>query len=468
MIDKIIKNVSGISFDSREVKPGYAFFSISNNKDDELYNIQDSIENGAKFIITSLDADIEVVDKSVNIVKVKNPKLYLSKAASLFYPKQPKYTVGITGTNGKTSSVNFFQQICHLLAYKSCSIGTLGIITSEEGYKEKDAPTLTSPYPISLHKTLNDLYEADYTHLAIETSSHGIEQDRITNVNFHAVGFTNFSQDHLDYHKSMKSYFDAKSRIFSEILEPNKYAVLNSDIDEYSVLKDICDKRKIKIIDYGEKANDIRIVSFSPEETEVNIFGGKYVFTNKIKGKFQVYNILCSVGLAISSGIQVDKIMSVIESLKAAKGRLDFTGKINNADIYIDYAHTPDSLKIVLQTLRGITKERLCVVFGCGGERDPIKRKLMGEVAKNYADFIVVTEDNPRGEDPRLIRKDIMLGCPNATEIEGRGKAIEYAISHLKSGDVLVIAGKGHENYQLINGKKIHFSDFEEVEKAIS
>jgi UDP-N-acetylmuramoyl-L-alanyl-D-glutamate--2,6-diaminopimelate ligase len=464
-INKILNSIDGITNNSKDVARNYLFFALPGLKLNGEDYIEDAINRGAKFIVVDINSKADELHKGAEFIKVEHPWAYLSKFSSLFYKYQPENIVAVTGTNGKTSVANFFQQICDLNGYKSASIGTLGLITSEKKYESKETPSLTSPGPIELHKTLRELYDKSYMHVAMEASSHGIYQNRLDSVNFKAAGFTNFTQDHLDYHKTLEEYLKAKLRLFKEVLQPERYAVLNSDIPEFETIKKICENRSIRVLEYGKKAQDLQIISSSFDVWEVNIFGKKYEMQPIVKGEFQLYNVLCSVGLAVACGLEISQIMSVIEKLTAARGRLELAAKHNDADVYIDYAHTPDSLQTILVTLRKICKGQLHVVFGCGGERDSGKRAMMGDIAGKYADFTTITDDNPRSEEPSNIRKQIMSACSNGVEIAGRSKAIKYAMDNLKPHDILVIAGKGHEDYQLIGSNKIHFSDFDEVKR---
>ena len=464
-INKILGSIEGIEDNSNKVKKDFIFFALSGlNTHGEKY-IDQAIKNGARYIVVDQNSKVEVKKDNVKIIKTENPRKFLSEILSLHYTEKPENIVAVTGTNGKTSVVNFYQQICHLLTFKSASIGTLGIIDSNNQFKSKDSPNLTSPSPIELHKNLKKLHEKKVTHVAIEASSHGIYQHRIDYLNFKAVGFTNFSQDHLDYHLTLQEYFNAKLKIFSEVLESDKYAILNTDISEFDILNQTCKNRNIKVIEYGKKAKDLEILCSTDGEWKINAFGKKYLLNSKIKGEFQLYNILCSIGLAIACELPIDHVINIVSKIKAAKGRLELARNCRGAEIYIDYAHTPGSLKTVLQTLRKSCKGKLHVLFGCGGQRDTSKRKLMGGIANDLADHIIITDDNPREENASLIRQQISKFCPKGYEIEGRTNAIKYAINDLKDNDILVIAGKGHENYQIIGKDKIHFSDFEEVAK---
>lgn len=466
-INKILNSIKSIEDNSNNVQKDFIFFALSGlNTHGEKY-IDQAIKNGAKYIVLDQNSKVELKQNNVKIIKTENPRKFLSEILSQYYTEKPKNIVAITGTNGKTSVVNFYQQIFHLLNLKSASIGTLGVIDYDKQFRSKDTPNLTSPSPIELHKILTKLHEKNVTHVAIEASSHGIYQHRIDYLNFKAVGFTNFSQDHLDYHITLQEYFNAKLRIFTEVLESGKYAVLNTDISEFNILNQTCKNRNIKVIEYGKKAKDLKILCSTDQSWKVKIFGKDYLLNSKISGEFQLYNILCAVGLAIACELPIQDIVHIISQVKAARGRLELVRRYNDADIYVDYAHTPDSLKIVLQTLRKSCKGKLHVLFGCGGQRDTSKRGLMGSIANDLADHIIITDDNPREENASLIRQQILKFCPKGYEIEGRASAIKYAINNLKSTDTLIIAGKGHEDYQIIGKDKIHFSDFEEVKKFL-
>ena len=463
-LSNLINLITGIEDHHQKVKKGYVFFAIPGLKRSGESYINLAIQNGAKFIVLHEKSKIRSNHKNVKFIRVSNPKKDLSKMLSEYYCHKPKNIVAVTGTNGKTSVVNFFQQICSLLAYQSASIGTLGVITSTDN-SDIRKKHLTSPMPVELHKVLQKLYSNKYTHIALEASSHGIYQHRLDNVDFNAVGFTNFSHDHLDYHITLKAYLNAKLRIFDELLKENKYAVLNADIKEFKLINQKCQKKNIKVLSYGKRAKDLKIKSSIGDIWEIEIFNKQYFINSKIEGTFQFYNILCAIGLAIACNLPTDKILNVIKSLKPIKGRLELVQHYRGAKIYIDYAHTPHALKTVLQTLRTNCKGKLYVLFGCGGERDQSKRVLMGSIANNYADHVIVTDDNPRKEEKSDIRKQILSSCSIGKEIDGRANAIKYAITNLTLGDILVIAGKGHETYQIIGDRITYFSDLQQINK---
>ena len=462
----IIEKAQGFTADSREVKPGYMFIAIKSSLHDGHHYINNSIASGAKFIIHQ---DKIEQDSNVTYVQVKDTRLSYSKIAKDFYSKQPNYILGITGTSGKSSTVHFVRELLKLLDIKSISIGTMGVMGDLEFPLD-----LTTPSPKQLHQILHTAKENEIDYTAIECSSHGIDQHRISSVNFTACAFTNFSQDHLDYHLTMKKYLTSKLKLF-KLMKPG-FAVLNSDIPEFDAVKKSCEKHKLicygKTI-YKEAEHNITIVSIQKRDLKQfviwKIDGKLYKTEVNLVGEFQIYNIACAIGLLISSGIKENHIMPLLSQLSTVTGRLELVATYNGASIFIDYAHKPDALLSVLQTVKQSTDNDLWLLFGCGGERDATKRKIMGEIACDYADRVVITEDNPRKEDASAIRKDILEGCnEKAIEIPGRGNAITYALSRLNPGDKLIIAGKGHEDYQIIGDTKISFSDAEIVKEYVS
>jgi UDP-N-acetylmuramoyl-L-alanyl-D-glutamate--2,6-diaminopimelate ligase len=460
-MDKLLAelNPTGIAFDSRNVTQGCIFVAVKGSAVNGEEFVQDAIAKGAIKVVVSETFSNPNIPQD-KIVKVDNPRRLLALLAAQFYQKQPQHITSVTGTNGKTSVANFFKQFATLAGYKSASIGTLGIVADGMGFNNQDA--MTSPDPIKLHQTLKTLKEYDIDYLGIEASSHGLDQYRLDGVNIQASGFTNLTRDHLDYHQDMESYFAAKLRLFTELTE--EVAVLNADIPEYRALYKACRAKGLIIISYGDNGKELTLITRGANLL-IDVFGHQYAVPFNLAGGFQVYNVLCALGLAIAVGLPTEKLIAKIPNLVAASGRLEKVATHNGAEIFVDYAHTPDALQNALSSLG--EAQRLIVVFGCGGDRDPGKRAIMGEVAAKLADVIIVTDDNPRTEDPVVIRKQIMNGCPSATEIDGRAEAINYAIKNLQKGDMLLIAGKGHEEYQVIGREKSYFSDTEEVKKCI-
>lgn len=458
-----IDKVKGIAVDSREVKPGYIFVAIKGTAQDGHNYIEKAIENGAKIIVHQ--DELEKQKPSVEYFKVNNSKVALADLVTKLYPKQPQYIMGVTGTNGKSSTVHFVREILNLLDKKAVSIGTLGVLGSLE-----ISSKLTTPSIIEMHKILHSIAENDIDYVALECSSHGIEQKRLDKVNFTACAFTNFSQDHLDYHHTMEEYFKAKLQLFA--LMKKGYAILNVDIPEYDNLLHYCLDHGHQVICYGKFADQLAKFNIVIDSIEVrgimqevswNIDGFHYKTTLNLVGEFQVYNVACAIGLLMACGVNFAEIMPLLPELKTVTGRMELVTIHNEASIFVDYAHKPDALEHALKTLRVATKNKLYVVFGCGGDRDQSKRPIMGKIAKDNADIVIVTDDNPRSEEPSSIRKEVLVNCNTAIEIANREKAIKYAISCLSPGDNLVIAGKGHENYQIIGDKTIEFSDSQKV-----
>ncbi|MGB0719317.1 MAG: UDP-N-acetylmuramoyl-L-alanyl-D-glutamate--2,6-diaminopimelate ligase, partial [Bdellovibrionales bacterium] len=364
----------------------------------------------------------------------------------------------VTGTNGKTSVVHFAKQIWAALGYHAENMGTL-------------SGAMTTPYPVAIHEKLAALADNGVTHLALEASSHGLDQYRLDGVNIKAAGFTNLSRDHLDYHADMDAYLAAKSRLFNGLLGEGDVAVLNADIPEYERLTT---QTKARVLSYGRKGEDLKILSITPTETgqdcEFKINNETHRIDINLVGEFQIYNLLCALGLVLSEGgINAEKAVKTLEKITGVRGRLEFvSGHPRGAGIYIDYAHTPDALENVLNALRPHTSGNLVCLFGCGGDRDTGKRPQMGDIATRLADRVVITDDNPRSEDPAAIRAAIMAAAPDAREIPDRRKAINHCVSSLQSGDVLLVAGKGHEQGQILAGQTLPFDDVSEVRSSIN
>jgi UDP-N-acetylmuramoyl-L-alanyl-D-glutamate--2,6-diaminopimelate ligase len=458
-----LSTFAGITTDSREVKPGYLFVALKGMKFNGEEYVKIALDSGAAMVLVSHEFD-DTAFANDKIVKVKNPRKALSEIAARYYGAQPENIVAVTGTNGKTSTVNFFRQICKLAGYSSASMGTLGIIA--DGISNDNDDSMTSPDPMMLHAHLALLYNRGITHLGIEASSHGLSQHRLDGVEIKAAGFTNLTRDHLDYHNNMHDYFNAKTRLFTDILPSSGTAVLNADVPEFAILEAICKRRHVNVISYGRSAKHLKLLAAGKNIT-LEAFGKKFEEVFNLAGDFQYSNVLCAIGLAVGVGIPVEEAIVYISSLKAATGRLEKVARHHGGDIYIDYAHSPDALEKTLLSLRHMYKGKIYVVFGAGGDRDVARRTLMGDVATKFADFAIVTDDNPRTEDPAKIRKEIMAHCPNAKEFDNRTKAIEYGVGLLKKGDALLIAGKGHETYQIIGTEKIYYSDHDAVEAAV-
>ncbi len=460
---------SGITADSRKVKKNCLFAALPGSKSNGNDFIPDAVRHGASFILGDEKARLpELNYDGITLINHENPRWAFAKLVAKFYKSQPLNIVAVTGTSGKTSVVSFVQQIWHLSGIEKCaSLGTLGV----SGPNISRDGGLTTPDTESLHANLADLAAGGINHLALEASSHGLDQYRLDGVKIAAAAYTNLSRDHLDYHKDMNEYFEAKSRLFSEVMAPNGIAVINAD-DEYATrLKKICESAGHQIISFGQNGETIKLLKRIPrpegQDIEFTVRDNRYALTLPLVGEFQVMNALCALGLVLSQDDNLDKYAPLLEKLNGVPGRLQFMDGLEKGAVYIDYAHKPAALEMVLKTLRRHTQGRLIVVFGCGGNRDAGKRAIMGKIAVENADKVIVTDDNPRYEDPAKIRQKIMESAVGATEIADRGKAIEISIMDLNEGDVLVIAGKGHEKGQIIGDDVLEFDDVEEVKKAI-
>ena len=400
--------------------------------------------------------------------------MHLPELTDNFLGKQVENVVAVTGTNGKTSTVNFCRQLWEAMGVKAASMGTIGVVFN--GVTSELSKTLSTPEPPLLYSKMEELKAKGATHVAIEATSEGMDQSRLKGLRIKAAGFTNLTRDHIDYHKTMEDYFDAKSRLFSELLSEDGVAVINADTSEFKRIKEVCESRKIKVLSFGRNGEELKLINHRPvangQIIEIEVFGDKYSVEVPLVGEFQVYNILCALGLVMADDIGNKEAhapaINAIKSLYGVTGRLEFAATLKNgATIYVDYAHTPDALETVLKSLRPHAHKKLHVVFGCGGDRDKGKRAMMGEIAVRLADKAIVTDDNPRTEDASTIRSEIMTAAIGATEIGDRRAAIVQAIKNLEPDDILVVAGKGHEQGQTIGTEVFPFNDMEEVKKAV-
>ena len=460
---------TGITSDSRKVKEGFLFAALPGSTADGAKFILDAIEHGASFVLAQAGTELPVSElENVTLIESDNTRQDFAKIAARFYKLQPENIVAVTGTSGKTSTVSFVQQLWHLVGIVKCaSLGTLGV----RGPGIYRYGGLTTPDTASLHAEIADLTSVGINHLAMEASSHGLDQYRLDGVKIKSAAYTNLSRDHLDYHSDMDEYFNAKSRLFTDLLEEGGSAVINAD-DEYAdKLISICQAQNHKIMTYGKKADNLKLLKRTPtpngQDIKISVEGKEYQLTLPLVGEFQVMNALCALGLVLSLDNDADKYVPLLEKLRGVAGRLQLVSGHPSAAIYIDYAHKPAALEAVLKTLRPHTKNKLICVFGCGGNRDLGKRALMGKIASERADKVIVTDDNSRDEDPEQIRAQVLEAAPNAIEIADRAQAIKQAVMDLEEGDVLVVAGKGHETGQIVKSVVHDFDDVEEVKKAI-
>ncbi len=469
-------DLTGLTADSRAVQPGFAFVAVPGTEKDGRAFIGDALAKGAVALILPEGSDCSSVPPDIAVAFVPDMRPALSALAASFYPGQPAFIAAVTGTSGKTSTVQFTRELWSLLGHKAASIGTLGLITPEES----KYGSLTTPDPITLHQHLHKTAAMGITHLAMETSSHGILLNRLDDVAFKIGAFTNLSRDHLDYHQTMEAYFDAKRLLFQRLLPADGTAVLNADIPEYETLVADCRTRGIKVIGFGAKGTDITLHKAQPvsggQAIVFGAFGARHEILLPIMGDFQVMNSLCALGLIVGSGEDPARAVAMMEKLSGVPGRMQKIGLTASGGIvFVDYAHKPAGLENVLNGLRphvlAHPGARLHIVFGCGGNRDKGKRPQMGAIAQRLADEVVVTDDNPRREVPAEIRKDILAGCtpgPHLTEIGDRAAAIHQAVAALKKDDVLVIAGKGHEVGQIVGDKVLPFDDADVARQAIA
>ncbi|ARM89188.1 UDP-N-acetylmuramoylalanyl-D-glutamate--2,6-diaminopimelate ligase [Rhizobium sp. CIAT894] len=455
-------DISGLSSDSRKVERGNVFVAVAGTKADGAGFIADAASRGAAVAIAS-----QAIDASIPVLVVKEPRRFLSIAASRFHSRQPEIMVAVTGTAGKTSVASFVRQIWAHAGHAAAMIGTTGVVSPTRN----EYGSLTTPDPVSLHKLLAELADEGVTHASMEASSHGLDQCRLDGVRLAAAAFTNLGRDHMDYHPTIEDYMAAKMRLF-QLLPKGSPAVIFAD-DPWSAeaIKAAADAgHDVRTV--GRKGDYLtlkRVEHFRHKQTaEIHIGGEIFEVDIPLAGDFQVANALVAAGLAMSTGIEPKVAMAALEKLIGASGRLELVGHTKDGALaYVDYAHKPDALENVLSSVRPFTTGRVVVVFGCGGDRDRGKRPIMGEIACRLADVVIVTDDNPRSEEPASIRAEIMAAAGCASEIGDRAAAIREAVGMLKSGDTLIVAGKGHEEGQTIGSVTLPFSDHAEVRKAL-
>lgn len=455
--------VSGLAIDSRSVRPGEVFVALAGSKID-----------GAKFIAQAVAAGAVAVagyeappGLAVPFVRLTEPRTALARAAARLYPRQPETIVAVTGTSGKTSVAVFVRQIWQRLGHAAASLGTIGVVAPTRS----TYGTLTTPDPIALHRALDELAGEGVTHLALEASSHGLDQRRLDGVRVTAGAFTNLSRDHMDYHPTEEHYLATKLRLFSEIVAAGGAAVVAADHPHAVRVIEAARARGLRVLTVGRQGRDIRLA-----EAAIDDFAQRLVLVHDGKthhlrlplvGDFQIENALVAAGLVIATGGDAGRTLAALEQLDGVPGRLELVGVCRRAPVFVDYAHKPDALAKALAALRPYTRRRLVVVFGAGGDRDPGKRPLMGAIAAEHADTVIVTDDNPRSEDAAAIRAAILAAAPDAREIGDRLEAIRAAIAGLQAGDVLLIAGKGHETGQIVGERVLPFDDREAARAAL-
>jgi UDP-N-acetylmuramoyl-L-alanyl-D-glutamate--2,6-diaminopimelate ligase len=458
--------IGGVALDSRTVKAGDVFFALPGSKVDGGAFALKAAEAGATVVVGEAPRP-GALPSTIAYARVANARLALAKAAAYAYPRQPGTICAVTGTAGKSSVADFTRQIFQRLGHESASLGTLGIITSHGA----QYGSLTTPDPVSLHRTLDALAGEGCTHLAVEASSHGLDQHRLDGLRLSAGAFTNLGRDHLDYHPTVEAYLDAKLRLFRELLPADAPVIINMDGERAADVLAVCMARGLKTFTTGRKGDHLRLLGNEkmPFGQRLDLAYGAHAWRVELPliGDFQVENALVAAGFALALGESARPVTEALAGLSGVPGRLERVGAKGSAPVFVDYAHKPDALEAVLATLRPSVSGRLIVVFGCGGDRDRGKRPIMGAVATRMADVAIVTDDNPRSEAPSAIRKEILVAAPGAIEIGDRAAAIHQAVEMLKDGDALVIAGKGHETGQIVGGTVLPFSDHEQARLAL-
>lgn len=479
--------ITDIALDSRLVKENSVFFAQKGSAVDGNIFIDESIKKGACAIVSS---DLEFLKKTAQNLQNEKVLLIFSSHLSqllveflqLFYPKLPNNVYAITGTNGKTSVAEFCRQIFEIFGQKSASIGTLGVNCDHLSQNQVQQTVLTTPDIVSFYKNLALLKKSEVENVIVEVSSIGLDQERIAGVSINVGAFTNFSQDHLDYHKTMEQYFACKMILFNSVLHEKDVAILNSDIAEYEKIAAICQNRNLEIISYGFAANSENSLKLQKIEKTTDgqrvffsYLNEEYSFELMISGDFQAYNVICALAIFLTKNQltkqELTNLLKKFYLLHTAVGRMQIAAKLlNKAQIFIDFAHTPDALTNVLQLGRKITKNKVIILFGCGGNRDNKKRPIMGQIASKLADYVIITDDNPRLENAASIRAEILQGCDmtKTIEIADRKMAIQKAITMLQEFDILILAGKGHEKYQVIGNQKLEFDEEKIVKELLA
>jgi UDP-N-acetylmuramoyl-L-alanyl-D-glutamate--2,6-diaminopimelate ligase len=453
------------------VRPGVLFAALAGEHLDGRRFAVEAAARGAAAILTDDPAVLELSAETrerLPVIVDPNPRRRLALIAARFYGAAPRTVAAVTGTNGKTSVTHFTREIWRAAGHSAASLGTLGIVTA----KGRRPGALTTPDPATLHRDLAQLAREGITHLALEASSHGLAQFRLDGLTVDAAAFTNLTRDHLDYHRDMAEYRVAKERLFNALLASGRTAVLNCDSSEFAWLAGVCREHGHPVLAYGtDAAAELHLVCARPQgrgqDIVIEAFGERHQIFLPLLGGFQAMNVLAALGLAIATGVPLTAGLPALPRLAGVPGRMQTVAESEEGGaILVDYAHTPDALASVLAALRRHTRRRLAVVFGAGGDRDPGKRPLMGQIAVAAADRVYVTDDNPRSEDPAAIRRAILEAAPGAVEIGDRRRAITTAIAELGPGDLLVIAGKGHETGQIVGNETLPFDDAEIAREA--
>jgi UDP-N-acetylmuramoyl-L-alanyl-D-glutamate--2,6-diaminopimelate ligase len=458
--------VTGITAASAAVAPGIIFAGLPGSKVDGAAYIPDAVARGARVVIAARGKAGDI-PAGVTLIEVDNPRRALALIASRLAGRQPATAVAVTGTSGKTSVADFTRQIFTHLGRQAASVGTIGVVKPSGAVYG----SLTTPDPVTLHATLASLAAEGVTHLAFEASSHGLDQYRLDGVNVTAGAFTNLGRDHMDYHPTVDSYFAAKMRLFRKILKPGQTAVINADSEHASDVIAVARTRDLKVITVGTKGRDLKLISLTndgfAQRLKIEAAGRMFDIGLPLVGAYQAENALVAAGLAIAAGEDTAAVLAALQGLKGVPGRLEIIGEHKGGMAIVDYAHKPEALSAALSACRPFVTGKLICVFGCGGDRDKGKRPIMGDIAIKNADVVIVTDDNPRSETPAAIRSEILAEAPGAREIGDRAEAIATAVRMMGKGDVVIVAGKGHETGQIIGTNVVPFSDHEELRRAM-
>jgi len=460
------QDIRGMTADSRAVKPGWLFAALAGSRTHGSRFITDAVAKGAAAVLVAVGAELAVPER-VAVVRSDDPRRTLAQMAARFYPRQPETIVAVTGTNGKTSVAEFVRQVFAACGRQSASLGTIGLVKPNGSIYG----SLTTPDPVSLHETLDVLASDGITHLALEASSHGLDQRRLDGVRLRAAAFNNLGRDHLDYHPTMEAYLAAKLRLW-ELLERGAPAIVNADGPAAAEAIAAAKARGLEVMTVGRAGETLRLAKLCREG-----FRQLLVITHKsvpyqvnlpLIGSYQAGNALVAAALAAACGEDIRAVLQALPNLKGVKGRLEIVAGANGGIAVVDYAHKPEALDAALAALRPFVTGKLVCIVGCGGDRDRGKRPIMGRIAAEKADVAIITDDNPRSENPAAIRAEMLAGAPGAREIGDRAEAIRAGVAMLGPGDVLLVAGKGHETGQIVGDKVLPFSDHEEIMAAVS
>lgn len=460
-------SITGLTADSRSVEPGFLFAALAGSHADGAQFAAEAARRGASAILAAQSADIDVTE--IPVLRVADPRLALSLVSARYFSEQPETMVAVTGTSGKTSVASFVRQIWSYDGKPAASIGTTGVVAPGRDVYG----SLTTPDPVELHRLLRELAREGVTHAAMEASSHGLDQRRLDGVRLAAGGFTNLGRDHMDYHPTMEDYHRAKLRLFADLLPAAAPAVIFADDAWSEATEKAARAAGCTVLTVGRAGAFLQLKRVEHERhrqrAQIAADGQLFEIELPLAGDFQISNALVAAGLAIATGTSFDAALKALEHLQGAPGRLDLVGTTEKgAPVYVDYAHKPDALENVLRAVRPFTTGRIVLVFGCGGDRDRGKRPIMGAIASRLADVTIITDDNPRSEDPSEVRAQILAAAPGAKEIGDRRSAIRHAVALLEDGDTLLVAGKGHEPGQTIGTKVLPFSDHDEVRSALA